>query len=89
MATLHLGRVRPQQRQQCRLDLLKGTGDDNYETLVADAVEVDVAGCTVITASLAAIARMKRHANRPKDREVLPRIEAALLASKESGTPDG
>lgn len=32
----------------------------------------------VRAASLAAIARMKRAANRPKDREVLPAIEAAL-----------
>ncbi len=61
-----------------RLDLLKDAGGETYETLAADAVQRAVLDSELRIASLAAIARMKRAANRPKDREVLPAIEAAL-----------
>ncbi len=56
-----------------RLDVLKDAGGETYETLLVDAVHASVDG--VRAASLAAIARMKRAANRPKDRDVLPAIE--------------
>ena len=59
-----------------RLDVLKEAGGETYETLIVDAVDASADG--VRAASLAAIARMKRAANRPKDREVLPAIEEAL-----------
>ena len=61
-----------------RLDLLKEAGSETYETLAAEAVRRVVLGSELQLASLAAIARMKRAANRPKDHEVLPAIEAAL-----------
>lgn len=54
----------------------EGCWRGNLRTLLVDAVSASVEG--VRAASLAAIARMKRAANRPKDREVLPAIEAAL-----------
>ncbi len=69
-----------------RLDVLKDAGGDTYTTLVVDAVTANVKGVRV--ASLAAIARMKRAANRPKDREVLPAIEAALRAREQSDGED-
>lgn len=61
-----------------RLDVLKEAGGETYESLALDAGESDVAGHTVRIASLAALVRMKRAANRPKDRAVLPAMEAAL-----------
>jgi hypothetical protein len=61
-----------------RLDVMKEAGGETYATLGVDAAETTVGGHAVAVASLAAILRMKRAANRPKDRAVLPRIEAAL-----------
>jgi hypothetical protein len=61
-----------------RLDVLKEAGGETFASLCADAETVEVVGHRVMVASLAAIARMKRAANRRKDREVLPAIEAAL-----------
>ncbi len=61
-----------------RLDLLKDAGGETYETLKEDAVPRVILGSDLQIASLAAIARMKRAANRPKDRKVLPAIEEAL-----------
>lgn len=66
-------------RTSCgRLDLLKEAGGETYETLSRDAVHQVVLGVELDIASLAALARMKRAADRPKDRKVLPAIEAAL-----------
>ncbi len=67
-----------------RLDVLKDAGGETYETLLVDSVAASIEG--IRAASLAAIARMKRVANRPKDRAVLPAIEAAL---RERGEGDG
>src|SRR5262245_34296444 len=61
-----------------RLDLLKEAGGETFETLTRDAVQRVVLGSELQIASLAAIARMKRAANRPKDRQVLAAIEAEL-----------
>lgn len=61
-----------------RLDLLKEAGGETYDTLSKDAVHQVVLGVELDLADLAALARMKRAANRPKDRKVLPAIEAAL-----------
>jgi len=61
-----------------RRDLVKEAGGETYETLMVDAERRVVLGSELQIASLAAIARMKRAANRPKDRAVLPAIEAAL-----------
>jgi hypothetical protein len=62
-----------------RLDVLKEAAGETYKSLIVDAVRLTLGGVHEFpVASLAAIARMKRAANRPKDREVLPRIEAAL-----------
>ncbi len=61
-----------------RLDLLKEAGGEHYESLVGDALRRNVCGVDVAIASLAALVRMKRAANRPKDRAVLPAMEAVL-----------
>jgi hypothetical protein len=68
-----------------RLDALKEAGGETFETLSADAEDATYAGHTVPVASLAALLRMKRAANRPKDRKVLAAIEAALAAKGSSG----
>lgn len=61
-----------------RLDLMKEAGGETFVTLTKDAIRRVVLGSELRIASLAAIARMKRAANRPKDRQVLAAIEAAL-----------
>ena len=63
-----------------RLDVLKEAGGETFETLIEDSPRRVVLGCELRIASLAAIARMKRAANRPKDRAVLAAIEQALSA---------
>jgi len=50
-----------------RLDVLKEAGGETYESLITDAVEVEQNERVVRCASLAALVRMKRAANRPKD----------------------
>ena len=62
-----------------RLDVLKEAGGETYESLVADAVEVEQAGYPIACASLAALVRMKQAANRAKDKEGLAALETALL----------
>ena len=69
-----------------RLDVLKEAGGETYETLRRNATRVGDEG--VLCASLEAIARMKRAANRPKDRLVLPRIETVLGARQHADAPD-
>lgn len=61
-----------------RLDVLKRAGDESFATLLADAVEVEAAGCLVLCSSLEALLRMKRAANRRKDQAAIASIEAAL-----------
>lgn len=68
-----------------RLDMLKDAGGETYESLTVDALKRVVAGSEIEIASLAAIARMKRAANRRKDLEVLPAIEAALAKANLKG----
>jgi len=76
-------------RTRCgRLDVMKGSdsgaGGDNYATLARDALETNLGGSTFLVAGLSAILRMKRAANRPKDRKVLSMIEAAIEAKNGS-----
>jgi hypothetical protein len=61
-----------------RLDVLKEAGGDTYESLMTDACNATVEGLLVHVVSLAALLRMKRAANRPKDRAVLASIERAM-----------
>ncbi len=65
-----------------RLDVLRDAAGDTYATVMADHDLVTVAEVTVTIASLPAILRMKRAANREKDRKVLAIIEAALAERK-------
>lgn len=60
------------------MDVLRDAAGDTYATVMADHDLVTVAEVTVTIASLPAILRMKRAANREKDRKVLAIIEAAL-----------
>ena len=64
--------------QHGRLDVLKEAGGETYETLRVDAVESEQYGTTIRCASLDALLRMKRAANRPKDQTAIARIEEAL-----------
>lgn len=61
-----------------RLDVLKEAGGESYETLDRDASDVEVHGHVVRCTSLAALLRMKRAANRPKDQPAIALIEQAL-----------
>lgn len=61
-----------------RLDVLKEAGGETYESVARDASEVEVHGAVMPCASLAALLRMKRAANRPKDQPAIAKIEAAL-----------
>lgn len=71
-----------------RRDVLKEAGGETYETLRPSAAEVADEG--VPCASLEAIARMKRAANRSKDRQALPTIEAEVAKRREAhGKDDG
>lgn len=61
-----------------RLDVLKEAGGETYATLLEDAVELEQGANRVRCASLAALLRMKRAANRPKDRPAIVKLEEAL-----------
>lgn len=61
-----------------RLDVLKEAGGESYEKLAEDASEVRVHGHVAQCASLAALLRMKRAANRPKDQPAIAKLEEAL-----------
>lgn len=61
-----------------RLDVLKEAGGETYATLLEDAAEVEQHGHRVKCASLEALLRMKRAANRPKDQPAIAKIEARL-----------
>ena len=67
-----------------RLDVLKEAGGETFDTLTRDATTLEVHGASMLCASLPALLRMKRAADRPKDRAVIDRIEAAL--AREEGT---
>jgi hypothetical protein len=63
------------------LDVLSGipktaTETIGYEQLIGDAVTVILAGVAVHVVALAALIRSKQIANRPKDHEALPELEA-------------
>jgi predicted nucleotidyltransferase len=55
----------------------------SYEALLADAIDVDLDGQVVKMLSLEAIVRGKRTSAHPKDRLVLPVLEAALQQRKQ------
>lgn len=66
-----------------RLDVLKEAGGETYESLTKDAISLRLGAIEVACASLPALVRMKRAADRPKDRKVLPRLLEALRARGE------
>jgi hypothetical protein len=68
-----------------RLDVLKNAGGETYESLLADCVLVEQDGRVVQCASIEALIRMKRAADRPKDREGLAALEAALAKQRGDG----
>jgi len=51
-------------------------GIGTYADLVARAVRLDIEGVTVLVATLEDVIRSKQTADRPKDRAVLPTLEA-------------
>jgi len=66
-----------------RLDVLKEAGGETYETLGEGAVTLKLLGVVVRVASLPALIRMKRAANRPKDQAAIIALEAALARGSE------
>ncbi len=63
------------------LDVLQGipvtaTARIGYEDLMRDALDTKLAGIDVKVVALAALIRSKQIANRPKDHEALPELEA-------------
>jgi hypothetical protein len=66
-----------------RLDVLKEAGGDTFASLAADAHTAVFDGVPVRYASLNALLRMKRAANRRKDREGIRLLEEALRTSKD------
>lgn len=67
-----------------RLDVLKEAGGETFASLMLDASVLDVHGSRVMCASLPALLRMKRAANRPKDQAALAKLDAALRRHHES-----
>ncbi len=67
------------------LDVLRSSGEFDFERLATMAVVMEVEGITVRVARLEDIIEMKAQANRPKDRLALPTLRAVL----EDGAPDG
>lgn len=63
--------------------MLKEAGGDTFESLAPAAHTADFDGVPVRYASLAALLRMKRAANRPKDREGIRLLEEALRSRKD------
>jgi hypothetical protein len=63
-----------------RLDVLKEAGGETFATLIADAVEAEQFGHRLRCASIDALLRMKRAANRPKDQAGIAQLEAARRA---------
>ncbi len=61
-----------------RLDLLKEAGGETFASLCNDAIDASVGGHRVRVASLPALIRMKRAANRPKDQPAIVALEEAL-----------
>ena len=61
-----------------RLDVLQEAGGHRYETLIKDGIVGSVENADAQVASLKSLVEMKRAANRPKDRLVLPMLEQAL-----------
>jgi len=59
-------------------------GTDGYADIVRDAWPVDVEGETALVASLAVVVRSKRAANRQKDLQALPVLEALLKEREKS-----
>ncbi|MEM9189221.1 MAG: hypothetical protein AAGF12_08600 [Myxococcota bacterium] len=61
-----------------RRDVLKEAGGETFETLICDASRIEAHGCGMHCASIAALLRMKRAANRPKDQEAIAKLEEAI-----------
>ncbi|MBA2336768.1 MAG: hypothetical protein H0V96_03245 [Acidimicrobiia bacterium] len=70
------------------LDLtMMPSGTAGYPELVADAVETNLGAVRVAVASLEAVIRSKRAADRPKDRAVLPLMEQTLKEVRRRSRP--
>ena len=61
-----------------RLDILKDAGGETFSSLCSDAVAAADSGLQIRSASIPALIRMKKAANRPKDQEAIARLEAAM-----------
>ncbi len=60
------------------------SGTGGYEELVRNAIEIEVDGVVIPTASLEDIIRSKTAANRPKDRAALPVLHEVLRQLKQN-----
>lgn len=61
--------------------MLKEAGGDTFESLAPDAQTADLDGIPVRYASLTALLRMKRAANRPKDRDGIRLAQASIATA--------
>lgn len=61
-----------------RLDVLREAGGEDFASLSVDARQASFGGHAVRVASLPALLRMKRAANRPKDQAAIIALEAEL-----------
>lgn len=62
-------------------------GVRSFEALRARARPVSFGGATLLVSDLRDILKSKRAANRPRDRAVIPVLEATLRAQEETKTP--
>lgn len=60
------------------VDVLRSSGEFDFERLAAKAVNMEVEGVAVRVARLEDIIEMKQRANRPKDQLALPTLRAVL-----------
>jgi hypothetical protein len=65
-----------------RLDVLKEAGGETFGSVAQDAHTTNFEGLSIRYASIPALLRMKRAANRPKDREEIPLLEEALAKGR-------
>jgi hypothetical protein len=62
-------------------------GTDGFDDLARDAIRVDIAGTTLLVASLADVIRSKEAADREKDRAALPLLRKLLSDLSEAAPP--
>ncbi len=73
-----------------RLDIMKsgnsGAEGPTYEDLGTDAVEAEAGEIALVFASLESLVRMKRAANREKDRKAIALLEAEIARRREASS---